>query len=323
MAKIYRDFFLRQEVQTPLLELDLDWLFIKHVDEVAYFLPLGAVAVASPKLGENLIRQHARECTDLSELVFLKGTVAARGMLTSVEQKGSELWLSGSNGEGAVHPDMYLHIYAGQGRYQTYAIVAVERNRIKVRQDEARLLSFWQTSAPEVPATGSRYVVFDQPLHTRTSQVLTLTLSELVDNSNARVREFWRQNANAVAAMNSKVLPQLRSLKPTRIIELPVLFHETSDKGFGIGSTAFTPNLVNAHLLEKTFVMPKPFVLRNVVAGHPTDLFEAEAVKALRGLTAEFVDDYFLFHNAFGEVHCAVNVIRQPPAKGPYWWQRH
>ena len=39
MATKYRDFFRRQQVQAPLVELDLSWLFIKHVDEVAYFWP--------------------------------------------------------------------------------------------------------------------------------------------------------------------------------------------------------------------------------------------------------------------------------------------
>ena len=36
MASRYRDFFRRQEVQTPLLELDLSWLFIKHVVHKAF-----------------------------------------------------------------------------------------------------------------------------------------------------------------------------------------------------------------------------------------------------------------------------------------------
>jgi hypothetical protein len=323
MAKRYQDFFLLQEVQAPLASLDLNWLFIKHVDEVCYFLPRGAVAVASPEFGEKLIRQHLQEGADPAELLFLKGTIAARGTLTSVEQHGQELWLPRPEVESSpVHPDMYLHIYAGPGRYQTYAIVAVERTRIKVRQDEAAILSFWRTSNLELPAAGSQYVIFDQPLHNRQSQVLTLTLSELLDTSNARIRRFWAENAKAADAIRNNVIPQLQSLGVTRLVELPVLFYEVSSEQFGSGSTAFTPNLVNGHLLGKTFVMPKPFVMKRRHAGGAIDLFEAAAASALGELGVEFVDDYFLFHNAYGEVHCAVNVMREAPLSGPYWWQR-
>ena len=85
------------------------------------------------------------------------------------------------------------------------------------------------------------------------------------------------------------------------------------------GATAFTPNLVNGQLFGSIFLMPKPFVLR-LPSG--VDLFEDATNRMLAsvGLETRFVDNYFLFHNLFGEIHCAINAIREPDAR-PAWWE--
>ena len=319
MAKSYRDFFRLQEVQSPLLELDLSWLFIKHVDEVAYFLPGERVVVPSPAEGEALLRGFFDQSPKPERPVFLKGAEIASGKLTGVRVNEADLVLTMPGDLRAEQPDMYLHVFRGKARYQTYLIHAVGNHTVTVRQQDAQLLSFWRNDPLELPAAGSEYVVFDQPLHDRQSRVLTLTLSELLDGANnPKIRGFWRENAAAEHNIAQRILPEIAKLSPAKIIRLPVLFHEVSDPDFGVGSTAFSPNLVNGHFLQSSFLMPKPFVLRTGGG----DLFEQAAGKALTGFKAAFVDDYFLFHNSFGEIHCAANVIRQPAASGPYWWEK-
>jgi hypothetical protein len=166
---------------------------------------------------------------------------------------------------------------------------------------------------------------------------LVVTLSELFDRGerdsagrlrtdNSKVREFWRQNALAGQNLQEKILPKLKELAPAGIIELPVLFHESALPGVGVGSAAFTPNLVNGHVFGKTFLMPKAFVSPRGVgnANEPApDLFEDAAARALSagGLALQFVDNYFLFHNSLGEVHCALNLILEPPIERPHWWE--
>ena len=110
----------------------------------------------------------------------------------------------------------------------------------------------------------------------------------------------------------------IRGLSPSKIIRLPVLFHELSLSARHTGSAAFTPNLVNGHLFGNTFLMAKPFVLSRPRG----DLFEEATRQALGDIGARFVDNYFQFHNYNGEIHCALNLILEPPAGGPHWWDR-
>ncbi|MEV5407260.1 protein-arginine deiminase family protein [Thermopolyspora sp. NPDC052614] len=55
------------------------------------------------------------------------------------------------------------------------------------------------------------------------------------------------------------------------------------------------------------------------------DLFEAYAVSVLAPLTVHFIDVWDPYHVAGGGLHCATNVVREPPEAtagyvGPYWW---
>jgi hypothetical protein len=99
------------------------------------------------------------------------------------------------------------------------------------------------------------------------------------------------------------------------IIHLPVLFHANHLQPNK--ADALTGDIVNMLVLNKTCIPPKPF--GPVVGGK--DLFEEEMRKALKplGLTVNFLDDWYEYHVAKGEVHCGTNTLRaQPNAK---WWE--
>ncbi|MFN0168397.1 MAG: protein-arginine deiminase family protein [Bryobacteraceae bacterium] len=328
MSASYREFIEKQDVQTPIVEIELAWLFNRHVDDVVYFLPGKQAAVASPSLGEHLLREYSRK--NPGRVAFLKGREVHTGVLSGVEAAGEHLILMESGIDlSAVRPGMYLHVYQGPGRYQTYDILRANSRAMVLQREAARYFSFWRSDPPETPAPGSRYVIVEQPLHDVRSAVRVLTLAELFDTAptdsagnvrtdNRKVREFWEQNRMAGDQIRTRILPGIRKLAPAGIIELPVLFHTLSLSDRRTGSAAFTPNLVNGHLFGRTFLMPKPFV----VTTPSGDLFEESARAALSGFSPRFVDDYFMFHNFQGDVHCALNLILEPPGEGPYWWQR-
>jgi len=316
MSAPYRDFLNRQEVQTPLVQLDLGWLFNRHVDDVVYFLGGRQIVVPSPALGEQLLRDLFEAGPNPSRTVFRKGGEVLNGQFTAVEPEGEYFVLMDADADlSRVHPGMYLHIYAGPGRYQTYDIIRSNARALVVQKDIAPLFSYWRTGAVEAPTTASRYVIVEKPLHDSRSGVKVITLPGLFNRDNPKVREFWDQNQAAQEAIDRKILPELRKLSPSGIIRLPVLFHQLSLTPDRNGSAAFTPNLVNGHLLGNTFLMPKPFVQDK------SDPFEEAAKKALGAFGTRFVDNYFQFHNYSGEIHCALNLILEPPSGRPFWWE--
>lgn len=70
-------------------------------------------------------------------------------------------------------------------------------------------------------------------------------------------------------------------------------------------------------VINKQCIIPKPF--GPVVGGK--DLFEEDLKSKLTplGLTVRFLDDWFEYHIALGEVHCGTNTLRTP--KTAKWWE--
>jgi len=336
MSSTFKTFLREQGIQSPPVELNVDWLHSHHVDDVVYFLPERRVAVPSPALAERLLEQHLEQYKDRSTPVFLKGRRILRGSFSGVFASSSNLILQDRHSDlSGVRPGMYVHVFEGPGRYQTYEIEAVEGGNLTVARDTADFHSFWRSEPLENPAVGSEYIVVSEPLHDPSGRIFLITLGELLDRAevtasghirgdNSTVRWFWRANRAAEEQISFRVLPEVRKLAPSKVIRLPVLFREVLDEDQRKAMLPFTPNLVNGQLFGTTFLMPKPFVLPSRTSGRggrdERDPFEKSAAAALLGLDSKFVDNYFMFHNFRGEVHCAVNRILEPPEKGPHWW---
>ena len=94
------------------------------------------------------------------------------------------------------------------------------------------------------------------------------------------------------------------------IIEIPVLFNESSDR-FAGRCDAWTPNMVNSLLVGNTFIVPDPH--GPLVDGKDVLL---EAVKDRLepiGCRVVAIDDFYPYHRWGGEVHCGTNATRKPP----------
>ncbi len=336
MSSAFKKFLREQRLQSPAVELNVEWLYSRHVDDVAYFLPDRTVAIPSPALAEQLLERHLTRHGDSATPLFLKGRRILRGKFTGVAESNSSLILQDEGNDlSGVRPGMYVHVFKGAGRYQTYEIRAVEGANLTVARDTADFYSFWRSQPLEKPAVGSRYIVVSKPLHDPSGRIFLITLGELLDRTevtasgqsrgdNRTVRWFWQANRAAEEQITFRVLPEIEKLAPSKVIRLPVLFREVLDEDGRRAILPFTPNLVNGQLFGTVFLMPKPFVLSSGASGgeeqRAKDLFEEAAVEALDGLDSKFVDNYFMFHNFRGEVHCAVNRILEPPDEGPYWW---
>jgi Protein-arginine deiminase (PAD)/Protein-arginine deiminase (PAD) middle domain len=109
-------------------------------------------------------------------------------------------------------------------------------------------------------------------------------------------------------------------------IELPVLF-----QGNRIGeSIAFTAGSVNMLVVTKgartlkgsrtvQLAVPRPF--GPILGGKCQFELAIEKALTLPGVSFEFVDDFYTYHNLAGEIHCGTNSLRQG-ATDRFWWQQ-
>jgi protein-arginine deiminase len=103
--------------------------------------------------------------------------------------------------------------------------------------------------------------------------------------------------------------------KSVDIIKIPVLFVESEDlPGF---ADAYTPDMVNMLVVGNNCVIPNPF---GPVDGD-VDQFKKDVIDKLEplGLNLHFINDWYTYHKANGEVHCGTNAKRKiSPQK---WWE--
>jgi hypothetical protein len=110
-------------------------------------------------------------------------------------------------------------------------------------------------------------------------------------------------------------------LEDSDIIAIPTLFEEVS--GCGGGVVALMPGMVN--LIVANFegepaqlFIPDPFFRSNLQDQSSDPLLAAFADAMPEGLESVFIDDWYTYHMALGEVHCGTNVLRTPIAN---WWE--
>lgn len=98
------------------------------------------------------------------------------------------------------------------------------------------------------------------------------------------------------------------------IIDVPSLF---ADITVDTLADALTAGMVNMLVINKHCLIAKPF--GPVVGGN--DLFEKDLAGKLKalGLSVTFIDDWYEYHVALGEVHCATNTLRSPISAK--WWE--
>lgn len=110
-------------------------------------------------------------------------------------------------------------------------------------------------------------------------------------------------------------------LEESDIINVPTLFEEVS--GCGGAVVALMPGMVNlivANFEGETpqLFIPDPFFRTNLQDQSSDPLLAAFAASMPEGLESVFVDNWYTYHMALGEVHCGTNVLRTPIAN---WWE--
>jgi len=97
------------------------------------------------------------------------------------------------------------------------------------------------------------------------------------------------------------------------IIDIPALFWKA---GYGNRAIAHMPNMVNSLVVGNRFIAPDPF---GPVDGS-VDKFKEPVDQALGaiGLHVDYVDDWYPYHEWWGEIHCGTNAVRTPP--DTLWW---
>ena len=129
----------------------------------------------------------------------------------------------------------------------------------------------------------------------------------LGDSSFLNFNEICQKNID----VNRSILVRELGLEDRDIIEVPVLFKENKGRAY-----AFFPDMVNHLVLEGYSLVPRPY--GPVIDGE--DYFEKMMRDALpSSRTVTFIEDWYGYHEALGEVHCGTNVMRQP-FRDRYWW---
>jgi protein-arginine deiminase len=128
--------------------------------------------------------------------------------------------------------------------------------------------------------------------------------------------DLMAASAEAAVEVDAQVavLKEATGLADDEIIRVPFLHTNVFGK-----SLAYQPATVNGVVLADSAVaLPDPH--GPIVEGR--DIFREQLTEAFGeyGITVHFVEDWDAFHRNNGEVHCATNVIRQPPTD-PYWWE--
>jgi len=127
--------------------------------------------------------------------------------------------------------------------------------------------------------------------------------------------EFVAYNQSCQAALDG-VRQQVKDgfgIAESDIVDIPALFW----KGGGTQrAIAHMPNMANALIVGDRFITSDPFGPQ--VGG--VDAFAQPVIDALTplGLTVDLVDDWYPYHEWWGEVHCGTNAVRDPPTT-PWW----
>lgn len=128
----------------------------------------------------------------------------------------------------------------------------------------------------------------------------------LNDKTLRSVQEFAQGKIDGVR----RVLIEELGIAEADIIEIPVLFNQSSDR-FAGRCDAWTPNMVNSLLVGTTFIVPDP---HGPLVNGKDVLFEAvkDRLEPI-GCKVVAIDNYYPYHRWGGEVHCGTNATRKPP----------
>ncbi len=130
-------------------------------------------------------------------------------------------------------------------------------------------------------------------------------------NLDIDARIFGTDHANPAPDSIKGILKEALGIPEDRIYEVPVVYGNADVQDLVWASTAGSTGMVNLSSMGDIVLAPDPFI--------PEFKAAAEDVFSSLGLTAQWIDDWTIYHVNGGEVHCGSNEQRVPFAKD--WWK--
>jgi protein-arginine deiminase len=123
----------------------------------------------------------------------------------------------------------------------------------------------------------------------------------------------FNQRAQAIIDGERDRIQAEVGLADDEIVEIPSLFEDVE----GGSALAYMPGSVNMIVNERALMIPKMHTL----AINGSDAFERDLVERLgfAGRPVRFIENWYLYHQQWGEVHCGTNPVRKMPTNVKWW----
>jgi len=331
-SKLLKQFLESQEVQSPQFDLSVGWLKVGHIDEVTSFLSNGEVVLSDTITAWNIM-------TNIPEysLFFAKGATPVGGTIPSnsveIMQCSPPIVkiFTGIDHTAVDEPDwQYIKIYedstSGSGAGGSVGQIYTKHNGYVITTnvyytgskimgglaitnsltddyaslcDSYMVLHWWGTNGNSYPLADDKFVLCEESLSWAKAPAI-VTVSEILgDNS------FANLNTNLIQSQMHTIETNILNLSSEySTTKIPAIFFGkilTNGGGEQIlesGSCfAFVPGATNLQPVNG-----KLYVIETAL-----------------GDSVRFVDCWYWYHLAKGEVHCGSNVKREK--LNINWWE--
>jgi hypothetical protein len=353
----YHDFLVAQKVQ-PVLPLDTSWLNVGHVDEFLSFIPSrsakGFKLVLASTVAMNVLLEEIKRIpfsggrTNFHSGLVEEGKYAEESAehLHRHELRDFNRRLNASKldpirkrlktGLGLTDADIIpLPTYFKLPKDQTLALT----------EDDARTIAHTVGSVNMQVVNG--HLLVPRPFGARMSakdakNVVERTMNRIgwnkpVLSSSPGGFYFWVRPGDELQRVAAAFADRSNDTTRVRLIS----FLETGAALTGDALVAADGKSTQIKADAKNTTGPNPLAAaidssgyfkkykRLWIPHHTVDVLEVymRSVFEAEGNTVHFIDDWYQYHCAMGEVHCGTNVIRTPPELDPKftdrWWDSY
>jgi hypothetical protein len=293
------EFLTSQEIQTPIIDLPVEWLELGHVDEVVSLLARGQVALADPATAWSLLAELPEEVRG-SSVFFASGTVPMNGT-ASADSLAANRIETGIDHRGQTWK--YIRIYEGAAAGSVARIETLGDGFITVKDvwntgskiidgnTPNRDINYWRKhrlpTAPSwgdsAPRKGDKYVLVEETQFWRSGTPAVVTLAEVLADD-----EFEKLNTIDVQSVMDQTRQLLIAQTPSEtltFIKLPSLFFGSREgaggRGFlrGRSAVAFNPGPANLQEVDGKLYIGRQFGPRGIDGN---DVLEQAIAAALR-----------------------------------------
>jgi hypothetical protein len=287
-----RPFWVAQNVQ-QIVDINTDWLWVGHVDEIFMWISTNQVLYADPWVATDLLHTEIAAGRQAGKLWFgmdSSGTNASIAQVViATNQAGYKLTSLPAPGLSASTNDATLVF---SGNFFTVGDILRVGNEI---------LSVISTNGPSVTVARAQA---DRPPAAHSPGSAIYAYSDVV-RDNLPVGPAPDQSAVANISTASNQLRQALGAYPATFIPMPVLFGKASGS---VTYVAYSANVVNC-LVGIGDIIYYPYT--------GCSAFENDIQSKLQSV--QRCNAWELFHCNAGELHCATAAIRSIQPHPPWW----